>query len=115
VRLLRVASRCRPRRQVRSQLCGHMACERCSAALRLFLLAPGSGFGCGWQLGYSRFRSAAGSLMLRHRRPSIQTVLDAGRVGPSAPDTRRTHATRLPSANEESIQHSRTSGERSIS
>jgi hypothetical protein len=27
----------------------------------------------GWQLGYFRFRPAAGSLMLRHRRPPIQT------------------------------------------
>jgi hypothetical protein len=28
----------------------------------------------GWQLGYSRFRPAAGSLMLRHRRPPIQSA-----------------------------------------
>jgi hypothetical protein len=33
----------------------------------------GSACGTMWQLGYSRFRPAAGSLMLRHRQPPIPT------------------------------------------
>ncbi len=43
-------------------------CAVCDPAHVVTPIAP-----IAWQLGYSRFRPAAASLLLRHRRPPIQT------------------------------------------